>query len=308
MEINKKIIKYIIFFTIPIGLIVFLIIYLKLYDPDFYIEDLTQKMQIELINSGTWNDSCPVQLNRLKIANIKYRSNKDIINKNGQLIVLDVVAPETLKLFKKLFKKNIFIEKINNPSEYKTHKDSLLDNTSLSFICDKDDLMNDILNGYGVAFDINPIYNPALTFFSQDGKNESYIVVSTKSLRFVNRNLKHHMMNEKIVSIFSDYGFNDWGGNRDYNSNFQYFSVNKVVTKLLLEMNADDARKFFEILIRNKKLINRFNKDEFVFEIKFMYEKNPKLFLKIFKNNISKLNNIEDSSFFDLLRKNMINK
>ena len=73
-------------------------------------------------------------------------------------------------------------------------------------------------------------------------------------------------------------------------------------------MNADDARKFFEILIRNKKLINRFNKDEFVFEIKFMYEKNPKLFLKIFKNNISKLNNIEDSSFFDLLRKNMINK
>lgn len=308
MEINEKILKYVLFLAIPVGLILFLIIYLKLHDPDFYIEDLNQKMQIDLINSGAWNDSCPVQLNRLKVVNVKYRSDKDTINKNGQLILLDVVAPESLKLFKKLFKKKIFIEKIESPSQYKSHKESLFDNNSIGFICDKDDLQNDILNGYGVSLDINPLYNPSLTFFSQEGKKESYIVVSSKSLSFINRSLDNPMMNEKIVDIFADFGFNEWGGKRFNNPNFQYFSVNKVITKLLIDMKVDDAKRFFEILIKNKKLMSRFDKDEFVFEIKFLYEKNPKLFLKVFKSSISKLSNLTDSSFFDLLRKNMSNE
>ena len=73
-------------------------------------------------------------------------------------------------------------------------------------------------------------------------------------------------------------------------------------------MRVDDAKRFFEILIKNKKLMSRFDKDEFVFEIKFLYEKNPKLFLKAFKSSISKLSNLTDSSFFDLLRKNMSNE
>ena len=308
MEINKKLIKYIIFFTIPIGLIIFLLVYLKLNDPDFYIEDLTQKMQVELINSGAWNESCPAQLNRLKIVNVKYRVDKDTVNKNGQLILFDAIAPQALDLFKKLFKKNIFIEKIEHPSKYKTHKESMVDNNSLGFICDKNDLKNDLLNRYGVSLDINPLYNPSLTFFSQEGKNEGYIAVPSKSLNFVNRSLHNSMMNEKIVNFFSDFGFSEWGGERIRNPNYQYFSVNETITKLLFEMKPDDAKKFFEILVKNKKLMNRFDKDEFLFEIKFLYEKNSKMFLKAFKSNVGKLNKLNDSEFFDLLRKNMINK
>jgi hypothetical protein len=308
MEINKKIIKYSLLFFTPIILILFLFIYLKFNDPDFYIEDLSERMKVELINSGIWNDSCPVHINRLKIVNVRYHIDKNSINRNGQLITLDVVSHQVLKLFKELFRKNIFIEKINNLIEYKTHSDSLLDNNSLSFICDENDLKNGILNSYGVAFDINPLYNPILNFFPQNKKNESYIIVPTKSLAFVNRSLNHYMMNERIVSIFSDFGFNDWGGNKVYNPSFQYFSINKIITKLLLSMNKEDAEQFFKILVNSKKLMNRFDKEEFIFEIKFLYEKDSVLFLKVFKNNIKKLNKMSDSAFFDLLRKNMANK
>lgn len=304
MDINKKIIKYVIIFTLPMFLILFLIFYLKFNDPDFYIENLSQKMQAELISSGAWSDSCPVKLNRLKMVNIKFKSDESTINKNGQLILLDAVAPEALRLFKKAFKKKIYIDKISLPTEYKNHSQSLSDNNTIGFICDKKDIKNDILNSYGVSLDINPLYNPSLIFLSDKTGNEAYIQVERQSLNFVNRSLKHQKMNENFIELFKNYGFSDWGGIRKYNPNFQYFSVNHVIARLLLIMNERDATKFFKIIINNEDIIHRFNKNEFFLEMKFLYEKNPELFINSFKKSIKKLNKLEDSKFFDLLRKN----
>jgi hypothetical protein len=242
-------------------------------------------------------------LSKTKIINIKYYSATDKINRNGKFIISDVVADESLKLFMEIFKKKIVIEKINHSINYDSHEQSILDNNSLSFICNLDEKNKGFLYSYGLAFDINPLYNPALTYqnFGKEGK----IVINSlsKSVKFINRRLNFKMKNEQLVDLFRKHGFSEWGGNWNYDINWQYFSVNPVVSNIMLSMDKADSIIFFQMIVKNMNFIDRFDKSEFALEIRYLYQKDGVKFLKVFGENFSKLKNLTDSQFFDLLRK-----
>ena len=247
-----------------------------------------------------------MSLNRLKILNIKYYDKNGNVNRDGQFLVLDIVSDHALKIFKKLYKKKILLEKIDDILVYKSHKDSRVENVSMGFICDKDDDKN-LLYSYGLAFDINPLYNPALNYVVDSSSDYAFIQVNNISKNFINRRTNFPMKNEDVVDIFRANGFSIWGGNWLQDINWQYFSIEKNIATLLFLMKEEDARKFFDVLVDNIKFIDKFKKENFMIEIKYLYQKDEKKFLKIFEKNIGKLKNLSDSQFFDILRKKINN-
>ena len=307
MNLEKsQIIKYTFIAIVPILIIVSIFFYITFKDPNFYIDDIPENLKKKIIMNGVWNQNCPVSLNRLKILNIKYYNKDGIVNRDGQFLVLDVASNHALKIFKKLYKKKILIEKINDILVHKSHKDSRIENVSMGFICDKDDDQN-LLYSYGLAFDINPLYNPALNYVVDPNSDYAFIQVNNISKNFINRRIDFPMKNEDVVDIFTENGFSDWGGNWLKDVKWQYFSIEKNIATLLFLMKTEDAKKFFDVVVDNIKFIDRFKKENFMIEVKYLYQKDGKKFLKIFEKNIGKLKNLSDSQFFDLLRKKINN-
>jgi hypothetical protein len=307
MNLEKnQIIKSAAIGLVPILIIVSIFFYITFKDPNFYIDDIPENLKKKIIMNGVWNQNCPVSLNRLKILNIKYYDKNGNVNRDGQFLVLDIVSDHALKIFKKLYKKKILIEKIDDILVYKSHKESRIGNVSMGFICDKDDDQN-LLYSYGLAFDINPLYNPALNYVVDSSSDYAFIQVNNISKNFINRRTNFPMKNEDVVDIFRANGFSIWGGNWLQDINWQYFSIEKNIATLLFLMKEEDARKFFDLLVDNIKFIDRFKKENFMIEIKYLYQKDERKFLKIFEKNIGKLKNLSDSQFFDILRKKINN-
>lgn len=301
-----KIVKYTVIGLIPILIIVFVVFYMTFKDPNFYIDEIPENLKKKIIMNGVWNQSCPVPLNRLKIVNIKYYDKNRVMNRDGQFLVLDVVSNHALSVFRKLYKKKFSIEKIDDILIHKSHQESRIENISMGFICDSNDDKS-LLYSYGMAFDINPLYNPALKYTTNSVDGSVSIKAPGVSRGFINRGLNFRMKNEEIASIFHENGFSNWGGNWIEDMNWQYFSVDKNVASLLFSMRAEDAEKFFNIVVDNIEFIDRFKKDNFTTEIKYLYQNNGRQFLTIFGSNVKKLKNLSDSQFFDLLRKKINN-
>lgn len=301
----KQVVKYVFIGSFILIVLLFFIIYPKLNDPDFYSLELSGDIKKQIIEKRIWKDSCIVPLERLMLINVKYYSYNNKIKRDGKFIVLDSIADTSLKLFKELFSKKIIIEKINFLNEYKDHQESILENNSISFICDPSLKENISLHKYGLAFEINPLYNPSIQYQNHDTRT----IISTirNSSDFINRTCNFPLKNENIATIFRKYGFSEWGGNWNYNPNWQYFSINLGVADIILLMNREDSKKFLKIIVNNIDLVERFNKIGFAFEINNLYQKNHKKFLKVFSRNFKKLKRLDDSQFFDLLIKN-INK
>ena len=146
-----------------------------------------------------------------------------------------------------------------------------------------------------------------MNYVVDSSSDYAFIQVNNISKNFINRRTNFPMKNEDVVDIFRANGFSIWGGNWLQDINWQYFSIEKNIATLLFLMKEEDARKFFDVLVDNIKFIDKFKKENFMIEIKYLYQKDEKKFLKIFEKNIGKLKNLSDSQFFDILRKKINN-
>ena len=302
---KSQVMKYSLMIVTLVTLILAPLFYFRMNDPDFYVEPLSENLKQELITKNLWNESCPIPLERMRVVNAKHHLRNNEIKRDGKFIVLDVLADNTAKLFRELFKRNAVIEKINHITQYENHEKSKMDNNSLSFICDPKEKDAGLLYSYGVAFDINPIYNPELSYQNNDDIGKVSILVPKSSILFVNRKYPFEMKNDEFAGIFRKYGFSEWGGNWNYNINWHYFSINPFVASILLAMTVEDGKKFIDIVVKNIKFVERFNKSEFNTQLKYLYQKDPSKFLKILEKKFSNLKDLTDSQFFDLLRKNI---
>lgn len=93
-------IKYWLISLFLIAMTLFIVLYLVFHDPDFYTETLPSSMKNHLINSNKWSEQCGgVPLERMRLVNVKFYQEKQKIDKNGSLIVLDVVAENVINIF-----------------------------------------------------------------------------------------------------------------------------------------------------------------------------------------------------------------
>ena len=171
------------------------------------------------IDGKSYKRDCPLPLEELRHLKLLH---KDLSGKtlSGEMICNVRIAERLLKIFKTLYAENYPIEKIRLIDEYDADDElSMRDNNSSCFNFRRVSYTDRIsLHGYGLAVDINPLYNPYIKFV--DGKK---IIAPDNSADFEDRtkNFPYKIdADDLCCKLFAAHGFK-WGG-RDLPEEFDY--------------------------------------------------------------------------------------
>lgn len=246
----------------------------------FKVTSLSTKMSEKLAQINFWQDTCPVPLSRLKMVEFSYIDFAKKSQHDGQIIVLDAVAPATLAIFKELYTKKFPIQRATALWDKPISDDELvaLNNTS-SFYCrpiSGGSIFS--LHSYGVAIDINPLQNPYVAFTESNGTAK---ISPVAGWQYLNRNNLRHGMVEPIVNIFKKNGFSIWGGTWNTPIDWQHFQLSRSLAQLLVAMSSQDATVFFKSYTASQATF--FDKldarDKSFIDL---YNKNPQKFMQLF--------------------------
>jgi hypothetical protein len=191
---------------------------------------LTNNYCQQLLSKGIITKANPVSCERLRRIEFSYLDENSKVKEDGELVVLDVLAPKVVALTKKLLEQKFVVFKAKPIEDYQGDDQlSMADNNSSAFngraITGGSSWS---LHAYGAAIDINPIQNP---FIDIDADGTAHIS-PIKSARYaVNRSnqrpgkLPRPGLAEEVVDTFAQYGFFIWGGDWNYPIDYQHFQV-----------------------------------------------------------------------------------
>ena len=198
-------------------------------DKEFYIKELDEKI-FARIDGLSYKKDCPLPLSELRYLHVLH---KDLSGKTleGELICNVRIAEPLTDIFRKLFTENYPIEKIRLIDEYEADDElSMSDNNSSCFNFRYVSFTKRIsLHGYGMAVDINPLYNPYIK--EVDGKK---IIAPDNAADFEDRTKDFPYKiteNDLCCRLFAEHGFN-WGG-RDLPDelDYQHFFIEEGIVR-----------------------------------------------------------------------------
>jgi hypothetical protein len=146
----------------------------------------------------------------------------------GKLIVNVQVADDIMEIFKELFDAKYQIEKIKLIDEYDANDDaSMEDNNTSAFnfrLIDGQDTISD--HSYGIAIDINPLYNPYVRsgFGDRDVLPVNGTVYADRTKDFEHKIVK----GDVCYNAFINRGWK-WGGEWNSPIDYQHF-YKEIVT------------------------------------------------------------------------------
>ena len=195
-------------------------------DRAFYISEIDEKI-FARIDGKSYKKGCPLPLDELRYLHVLH---KDLSGKTleGELICNVKIAEPLIDIFTKLYAENYPIEKIRLIDEYDADDElSMRDNNSSCFNFRYVSFTNRIsLHGYGLAVDINPLYNPYIK--TVDGKK---IIAPDNSADFEDRakNFPYKITEDDLCcKLFAAHGF-IWGGNCwDDEKDYQHFFIERT--------------------------------------------------------------------------------
>lgn len=229
---------------------------------------VTTKACNDLLIANVITANNPIPCHRLRRVSFSYWNEKGVVKNDGELLVLDVIAPHVVKLTNALLAQKFMIAKARGLAHY--HGDdnaSMNDNNTSAFNGRAITSGNNwSLHAYGVAIDINPLQNP----FIEIAKDGTAKISPTQSARYgVNRlnsrpgKRQRQGMAEDVVDLFAQHGFFVWGGDWNYPIDYQHFQMGsrKFVEKLVALKPKEAAALLNRhidkyIACKNKSLVN----------------------------------------------------
>ncbi len=212
------------------------------------VRNISPDMCTTMQQSGVITPTNPVPCNRLRIVTFSHYDFTGEVHHNGQIMVMDAVAPSVISIFKQLFLREFPIARAKLINHYGGDDDlSLADNNTSSFNS-RPVVGHKVLSihAYGLAIDINPLQNPFISF-----KSDAAIFNPPKGIQYTNRNNSRPGkpfragMAEEVVGIFARYGFKIWGGYWDNPIDYQHFQVSREMAEFMAAIPADLATTFF---------------------------------------------------------------
>ena len=195
----------------------------------FYSTELDEKI-FARIDGLSYKKDCPLPLSELRYLHVLH---KDLSGKTleGELICNARIAEPLTDIFRKLFTENYPIEKIRLIDEYDADDElSMRGNNSSCFNFRYVSFTKRIsLHGYGLAVDINPLYNPYIKVV--DGKK---IIAPETAVDFEDRTKDFPYKitaDDLCCRLFAEHGFK-WGG-RDLPEelDYQHFFIEEGITR-----------------------------------------------------------------------------
>lgn len=187
----------------------------------FFREDIGEEIKNRIMNIS-YKENTNVELNDLdyiRILHIGFDGNTHV----GELIVNKAISSDIISIMKELYKDSYPIEKMKLIDDYNGDDvASMADNNSSGFnyrvIANTTNLSN---HAKGMAVDINPLYNPYITWDSKGNMNVS----PESSMPYVNREedfVGKIDKNDLCYKLFTLHGFT-WGGDWTKVKDYQHF-------------------------------------------------------------------------------------
>ncbi len=181
------------------------------------------------IDGKSYKKNCPILLSDLRYLRVLH---KDLSGATltGEIICNVRIAEPLISIFKELYAENYPIEKIRLIDEYDADDElSMRDNNSSCFNFRYVSHTNRIsLHGYGMAVDINPLYNPYIK--AVDGKK---IIAPDNSAEYEDRDKNYPYKIESddlCCKLFKAHGF-EWGGDWDNEKDYQHFYIEEGIVR-----------------------------------------------------------------------------
>ena len=186
----------------------------------FYKQKIPKKV-FSRMKGQSYKKGCPVSRSNLRYLRMLYYGF-DKKTHIGEMVVNKKIAGDTLTVFYRLYRAKYPIEKMVLIDNYKANDDaSMADNNTSCFnyrpVKGTSRLSN---HSYGLAIDINPLYNPYIR--TVNGKT---VCEPTQAKRYQNRSKKFpHKITKRDLCyrLFHKFGFS-WGGDWKTVKDYQHF-------------------------------------------------------------------------------------
>lgn len=203
------------------------------YTDGFYYEPLSEELRLYITGTSfpaakfdnalneaviTYDDLCYVHV-------MHYNFDGEVTD--GELICNKAIANDLVEIFYELYKAEYQIEKIRLIDEYGGDDNlSMEDNNTFCFNCHVAEGSTKLSkHAYGLAIDINPFYNPYVSY----NKDGSLHIAPASSEPYADRHASFPYKideNDLCLKLFKEHGFT-WGG--DWNSMKDYQHFQKVI-------------------------------------------------------------------------------
>ncbi len=187
------------------------------------IVDLPSSMTEKMEETGVWKPDCPVKLEDLRLItfeHINFASQRQV----GHIVMHQSFAGDMAEVLNGLIDIGFPIQSAQAMEHFNgSDVDSMNANNSSGFNGRKVMYTNEwSSHAYGAAVDINPLQNPYVIFNHAASTAE---IFPNGGIKYLNRRIQEDGMVERIVQLFSDHGFTEWGGNWTDCLDYHHFQV-----------------------------------------------------------------------------------
>lgn len=191
--------------------------------PGFSVSPITDEIASRIYGLS-YPPDCTVPMDSLRYLTVLH-VGFDGLTHTGELIVHEQIADRILELFYRLYLAGYPIEKMILIDTYNADDEASMADNNTSAFCYRFVAGTDILSAhsYGLAVDINPLYNP---WVSED----TILPAASPYDGNPDGEASPHFMTEQdyCVRLFLSYGFS-WGGNWSSPKDYQHFEYTSSV-------------------------------------------------------------------------------
>jgi hypothetical protein len=192
----------------------------------------------------------PLPCRRLARVRFSYLDFEGHRQQDGEMIVMDAVAPHVQRLFMQLLAAKFPLHSAHALTHYAgDDAASMADNNSSAFngrpVTGGSSWS---LHAYGVAIDINPLQNP---YLSRAADGHVMVLPAASAAQFTDRSTLRPGMTETIRGLFADNGFLVWGGDWRQPIDYQHFEIGeRTFIEKLARANPRRAAQMFDRYVR----------------------------------------------------------
>jgi hypothetical protein len=196
--------------------------------------------------------NAPVGCERLKLVKFSYIGFDGVKHDDGEMVVMDAVAPHVLRIFVTLRGMRFPIAKARSMNNFEGDDNASMRENNSSAFNDRNLTGGESLSlhAYGLAVDLNPVQNP---FLARSG--DALKIAPPAGAEYINRLSERPSkrarpgMAEAAVRTFADNGFLIWGGYWDEPIDYQHFQVSRKLAERLAKLRPSEAAEVFNRVV-----------------------------------------------------------
>lgn len=178
---------------------------------------------------------------RLALVRFSYFGFDQQTHSDGEIVVLDAVAPYALNIFDELRNKRFPIAQARLMEHYGGDDDLSIAANNTSAYNDRIVANSNAISfhAYGVAIDVNPVQNPYISKATGE-------ISPPSGADYAARRPLRPGMAESVIGVFSKFGFREWGGRWRTTPDYQHFQVDRAIARRLLAAPPEQAQALFQ--------------------------------------------------------------